>query len=186
MRIRLIASAPAWTEQRRLVSMLAKLLGEYWLEACGTDPNLAKIHSPCDLAAQGSKEKQASITCILIGAAATGEQAIMERNIVFVLKQERAFSIVAEDDEGGIAGFMFCSVKGNTDPSGFVHIAYVAPSWRRKEILRQMTDLAHMTFRQKSCRKIWLEVMLGNTQALETWQHLGFDSIYQAMCREIS
>ena len=91
-----------------------------------------------------------------------------------VLASPAVRALVAEDPEGGIAGYLIGWVAA--DESEVLNLG-ISPDWRRHGLGRTLVREAVRLFREQGARQVYLDVRESNEAALQLYQGEGFTRI---------
>ena len=82
--------------------------------------------------------------------------------------------------DGKNAGFILYGVENHRffpRKSGVIYELYVEPGFRKHGLAREAATQAIRVLRQQPLTKIYLDVMDGNTVAVDLWKSLGFQKV---------
>lgn len=98
------------------------------------------------------------------------------------IKSRLLLAAVAEGEDGGLAGFVFCAVSRlsrehrcrGRNSIGFLQELYVIPAARRHGLASRLVDYARDWLRGNGITDMSLEVLCGNPAGLAFWKRQGF------------
>lgn len=107
------------------------------------------------------------------------------------LRSRLVLTAVAEDGEGSLQGFVFCSIlrlapeytcRGEASV-GYLNDLYVAPGARGKGLARKLTAYAENWLREQEVSVMELQVLGKNEKAQEFWKKQGMEPIGLLCCK---
>jgi len=99
---------------------------------------------------------------------------------ISLAQPERFLQLMMYDEKHSPIGFIEGSIRGDyvngteTSPVGFVEGVYVAASWRRKGIARQLFAAIGDWARARGCRELASDALLANEASQRAHRALGF------------
>ena len=107
------------------------------------------------------------------------------------LRSRLVLTAVAEDGEGNLQGFVFCSIlrlapeytcRGEASV-GYLNDLYVAPAARGQGLARKLTAYAENWLREQEVSVMELQVLGKNEKAQEFWKKQGMEPIGLLCCK---
>lgn len=107
------------------------------------------------------------------------------------LRSRLILTAVAEDEEGQLHGFVFCSIlrlapeyvcRGEASV-GYLNDLYVAPKARHQGLARRLTAYAEDWLRSQDISVMELQVLGENKKAQEFWKQQGMEPIGLLCCK---
>ena len=107
------------------------------------------------------------------------------------LRSRLVLTAVAEDGEGNLQGFVFCSIlrlapeytcRGEASV-GYLNDLYVAPGARGQGLARKLTAYAENWLREQEVSVMELQVLGKNENAQEFWKKQGMEPIGLLCCK---
>ena len=107
------------------------------------------------------------------------------------LRSRLVLTAVAEDGEGNLQGFVFCSIlrlapeytcRGEASV-GYLNDLYVAPVARGQGLARKLTAYAENWLREQEVSVMELQVLGKNEKAQEFWKKQGMEPIGLLCCK---
>ena len=107
------------------------------------------------------------------------------------LRSRLVLTAVAEDGEGNLQGFVFCSIlrlapeytcRGEASV-GYLNDLYVAPGARGQGLARKLTAYAENWLREQEVSVMELQVLGKNEKAQEFWKKQGMEPIGLLCCK---
>lgn len=87
------------------------------------------------------------------------------------LERNPGLSFVAESGEAVVG----CAMAGHDGRRGYLQHVIVAPPYRRRGIARTLVDRCVSALTALGIRKMHLDVMTDNDEAMTFWEHLGWN-----------
>jgi aminoglycoside 6'-N-acetyltransferase I len=100
---------------------------------------------------------------------------------ISLAQPERFLQLMMYDENRAPVGFIEGSIRGDyvngteTSPVGFVEGVYVAPSWRRRGVARQLFSAIGDWARARGCRELASDALLANEASQRAHRALGFE-----------
>ena len=107
------------------------------------------------------------------------------------LRSRLILTAVAEDEQGSLQGFVFCSIlrlapeylcRGEASV-GYLNDLYVAPKARRRGLAQRLTDYAENWLREQEVSVMELQVLGKNEKAQSYWKKQGMETIGFLCCK---
>jgi ribosomal protein S18 acetylase RimI-like enzyme len=83
-------------------------------------------------------------------------------------------SLIAEDDEGGLAGFIIAFVSQTQLRTGYIHFVWVSPQLRQQGLARQMYERVFALLRERGCQRVEAVTIPENAGSLAFHDRMGF------------
>ncbi len=99
---------------------------------------------------------------------------------ISLAQPERFLQLMMYDAQGAPVGFIEGSIRADyvngteTSPVGFVEGVYVAPSWRRRGVARELFAAIGDWARARGCRELASDALLENEASQRAHRALGF------------
>ena len=159
-----------------------------WIEDrfAGTEPVDMAIDAPITVRPAGAADHRAVAALIaslkeeLTGSPHPESKASSHADGLLEAKDRSVF--VAETD-GDVVGMITASVL--SPKRGEIALAYVAPEYRRRGILRELEIEASTFLSERGCRDVEIHVDADNDAAREAWKSLGYRPTRESMERRL-
>jgi len=83
-------------------------------------------------------------------------------------------SLIVEDAEGNLAGFIITFVSQTQLRTGYVHFVWVSPQLRRQGLARQLYERVFVLLRDRGCRRVEAVTIPENSASLAFHERMGF------------
>jgi L-amino acid N-acyltransferase YncA len=83
-------------------------------------------------------------------------------------------SLIAEDAEGNLAGFIVAFVSQTRVRTGYVHFVWVSPQLRQQGLARQLYERVFVLLRDRGCRRVEAVTIPENSSSLAFHELMGF------------
>ena len=107
------------------------------------------------------------------------------------LRSRLILTTVAENEEGGLCGFVFCSIlrlapeylcRGEASV-GYLNDLYVAPNARHQGLAQKLTAYAESWLREQDVKVMELQVLGKNENAQQYWKQQAMEPIGILCCK---
>jgi GNAT superfamily N-acetyltransferase len=83
-------------------------------------------------------------------------------------------SLIVEDSNGGLAGFIIAFVSQTQLRTGYIHFVWVSPERRRQGLARQLYGRVFDLLRDRGCRRVEAVTIPENAVSLAFHERMGF------------
>lgn len=88
-----------------------------------------------------------------------------------------ATSLIAEDAEGWLVGFVVAFVSQAHPDAGYIHFVWVSPEQRGHAVARTLYERVFVLFRECGCRRVEAVTIPENTGSLAFHARMGFTAV---------
>ena len=83
-------------------------------------------------------------------------------------------SLIVEDADGGMAGFIIALVSQTLPDTGYIHFVWVSPEVRGHGLARQLYERVFALLRDRGCRRVEAVTIPANSGSLAFHKRMGF------------
>jgi len=119
-----------------------------------------------------------------------GLEAGYGRFLVSLIDAEDSVVLVAEDDDGGVIGYVYAAIEPHSwkdlrDETGWIHDVVVGEAARRRGVGRRLVEAATSWLRDRGMPRVMLSTAARNEAGQAAFAAMGFRPTMWEMAREI-